>query len=196
MKTGIFLARMQPLHNAHMWMVEQACKENDKVIVVLGSANKKDMLRNPFEIGLRENLLREAISASIGLKEADKITVLDLPDWSQESDVQGRKEWGSYLYYNIVACAQCKDFTFYFSDNPDIMLGWFDDNIRERLSFRFFARTNLFEGLSATNIREAFMNDDKEYVKKYCPETVYRRFEGLKATWLDVSEDPKEDFTM
>jgi len=50
MRTGVFLARMQPVHNAHMYIVERACRENDKVIVMLGSANKKDMLRNPFDI--------------------------------------------------------------------------------------------------------------------------------------------------
>ncbi len=33
-KTGVFLARMQPVHNAHLWLGEKACKENDQVIVI------------------------------------------------------------------------------------------------------------------------------------------------------------------
>ena len=40
MKVGIFLARMQPLHNAHLWLIDKALEENDKVLIVLGSENK------------------------------------------------------------------------------------------------------------------------------------------------------------
>ena len=56
---GVFLARMQPVHNAHLFLVEKALEENDKVFIMLGSENKLDMLRNPFDISLRERMLRE-----------------------------------------------------------------------------------------------------------------------------------------
>ena len=59
MKVGIFLARMQPLHNAHLWLIDKALEENDKVLIVLGSENKVDMLRNPYNINLRKKMLRE-----------------------------------------------------------------------------------------------------------------------------------------
>ena len=57
-KYGVFLARMQPVHNAHLWLVDKALKENDKVLIVLGSENKVDMLRNPYKISLRKKMLR------------------------------------------------------------------------------------------------------------------------------------------
>ncbi len=44
----IFLARMQPLHNAHLYMVEKMISECEHVHVFLGSEKKKDMLRNPI----------------------------------------------------------------------------------------------------------------------------------------------------
>ena len=28
-KVGVFLARMQPLHNAHLYLVKKACEENE-----------------------------------------------------------------------------------------------------------------------------------------------------------------------
>ena len=56
MKVGVFLARMQPLHNAHLWLIDKALEENDKVLVVLGSENKVDMLRNPYNINLRKKV--------------------------------------------------------------------------------------------------------------------------------------------
>lgn len=62
-KCGVFLARMQPVHNAHLWLVNKALEENDKVLIVLGSENKVDMLRNPYDINLRKQMLRECLTA-------------------------------------------------------------------------------------------------------------------------------------
>ena len=33
-KVGVFLARMQPIHNAHLYMVEKACEECDEATVI------------------------------------------------------------------------------------------------------------------------------------------------------------------
>lgn len=86
-KYGVFLARMQPVHNAHLFLVEKAVEENEKVLIVLGSENKVDMLRNPYDISLRERMLRECF----GEKENRKLDVVTLPDWSMESDLDGAK---------------------------------------------------------------------------------------------------------
>ena len=61
-KYGVFLARMQPVHNAHLWLVNKALEENDRVLIVLGSENKVDMLRNPYGITLRKRMLRECLA--------------------------------------------------------------------------------------------------------------------------------------
>lgn len=48
MNIGVFLSRMQPLHIAHLGMIDKALSENDKVIVLIGSANKEGTIRNPI----------------------------------------------------------------------------------------------------------------------------------------------------
>ena len=98
-KYGIFLARMQPVHNAHLFMVNKALEECDKVLIVLGSENKVDMLRNPYGIELREQMLRECFNEY----QNEKITIVTLPDWSMESDIDNAKIWGRYFYYNVVS---------------------------------------------------------------------------------------------
>lgn len=60
-KYGVFLARMQPVHNAHLFLVGKALEESERVLIVLGSENKVDMLRNPYDISLREQMLRECL---------------------------------------------------------------------------------------------------------------------------------------
>lgn len=80
-KVGVFLARMQPVHKAHLQMVELACEECDRVVVILGSENKVDMLRNPFDITLRKAMLE----ASLPKGYREKVEVYEIPDWSMES---------------------------------------------------------------------------------------------------------------
>ncbi|MBR3893529.1 MAG: hypothetical protein IKJ35_00115 [Clostridia bacterium] len=49
---------------------------------------------------------------------------------------------------------------------------------------------------SATKIRNAFINKDVEYVKRYCPESVVSRFDELASYYHEVKKNPKEDFSM
>ncbi len=193
MKVGIFLARMQPLHNAHLWLIDKALEENDKVLVVLGSENKVDMLRNPYNITLRKKMLRECYDT----KKNRKLSVMTLPDWSMESDTDSDKIWGRYLYYNVVAKIGQKRFSIYYSDDIRFLDNWFKDTeVYEYITYRNFERANMFEGLSATKIRNAFINKDIDYIKKFCPPSVVSRFDELASYYDVVSKNPKSDFSM
>lgn len=192
-KYGVFLARMQPVHNAHLFLVEKAVEENEKVLIVLGSENKVDMLRNPYDISLRERMLRECF----GEKENRKLDVVTLPDWSMESDLDGAKIWGRYFYYNVVSRIGQKRFFLYYSDDPAILNSWFSDTeIYQYITYRVFERTEMFEGLSATKIREAFIRNDRAYIERYCPKPVVDRFEQLASYYVGVTEHPQPDFSM
>ena len=190
---GVFLARMQPVHNAHLFMVRQALNECDKVLVVLGSENKVDMLRNPYDIELREQMLRECFSK----EENQKLSIVTLPDWSMESDTESAKIWGNYFYYNVVSRIGQKKFSLYYSDGKEELDSWFSKTIAEQnITYRLFERSRLFEGLSATKIRQAFIDGDIDYIKKFCPDSVVRRFDYLASYYEEVIENPKEDFSM
>ena len=192
-KVGVFLARMQPVHNAHLFLVHKALEENDKVLIVLGSENKVDMLRNPYDISLREEMLRECLTD----EDNKKLEIVTLPDWSMESDKENDKTWGRYFYYNVVSRIFQKRFSIYYSDDPKILDDWFNDTeVREFITYRNFERSKLFEGLSSTKIRNAFINDDVDYIKEYCPESVQKRFDYLKKYYENVTLNPKDDFSM
>ncbi len=192
-KVGVFLARMQPVHNAHLFLVHKALEENDKVLIVLGSENKVDMLRNPYDISLREEMLRECLTD----EDNKKLEIVTLPDWSMESDKENDKTWGRYFYYNVVSRIFQKRFSIYYSDDPKILDDWFNDTeVREFITYRNFERSELFEGLSSTKIRNDFINDDIDYIKEYCPESVQKRFDYLKKYYENVTLNPKDDFSM
>lgn len=192
-KYGVFLARMQPVHNAHLYLINKALEENDKVLIVLGSENKADTLRNPYNIVLREQMLRECFDKS----QNEKLTIVTLPDWSMEGDVSNVEIWGRYFYYNVVSRIGQKKFSLYYSDSPSILDSWFaNTEVREYITYKLSERSQLFDGLSATKIRQAFIDNDVEYIKKYCPASVVNRFDYLASYYKDVTDNPKADFSM
>lgn len=196
MKIGVFLSRMQPLHIGHLGIIEKAISENDKVIVLIGSKNKSGTLRNPLGVKLRREILDEALKEKFGQVYEEKIIVSELPDWSMETEVETFLEWGRYLYYNIVSLAEQKEFSIYFSDEKELIQSWFEEELQERIKFRLFERNNMFDAVSSTKIRQAFLDEDKEYIEKSCPNAVIRRYDDIKRIIKNVNENPIDDYTM
>ena len=94
------------------------------------------------------------------------------------------------MYYNVVAEMKNKNFTMYFSDEPEIIENWFQDKtIRERIEIKTFERKNMFQNISSTKIRNAFFNNDKEYIKKSVPNAVMKEFESIKKIIDEVYEE-------
>ena len=181
MKVGVFLARMQPLHNGHLGVIKLARKQNDRVVVFIGSNDKSGTKRNPIHGELRKEILEESLIDIFGLEDYEKSFEIHLlNDWSAEDDFDGRNEWGKYLYYNIVSRVGEKDFNIYFSDNPQIMLSWFDNDMRHRINFTFLDREEMEDGISATKVRLAIKKQDKSVIETYCPETVQDRLEDIR----------------
>ncbi len=196
-KLGVFLARMQPLHIAHMYLVEKALEENERVAIVLGSANKEGMIRNPFDLKTRTKLLHKVLrDKKYSEEDINRITVFELPDWSYENDTNETLEWGRYLYYNIVSRTQTKKFSIYYSDDAEIIKNWFKGVPEDRITLRLFNRSNVYEGLSATKIREAILNEDQEYLEKYIPLIILDDVIELTTELEAVTNNPKEDFSM
>ena len=151
------------------------------------------MIRNPYNIQLREQMLRECFDKD----QNEKITITTLPDWSMESDVDSAEIWGRYFYYNVVSRIGQKRFSLYYSDDPAILDSWFKNTeVYQYITYRNFERNDIFDGLSATNIRQAFIDNNREYIKKFCPNSVVDRFDYLVSYYKNVTINPKEDFSM
>ena len=192
-KYGVFIGRMQPVHNAHLALINKALEENDKVLIVLGSSNKEGTYRNPYSVEMREQMLRECFNE----EQNEKITIATLPDWSTEDDEKEVKTWGRYFYYNVVSRIGQKRFSLYYSDELSILDSWFDNTeVKQYITYRHFDRDEVFDGLSATKIRQALLRNDKDYVKKYCPVSVMDRFDGLASLYEDAVNYPVDDFSM
>lgn len=172
---GVILARFQPIHNGHLALIEKACNENDKVLVLIGSIDKMNK-RNPIPWTIRRDMVVKALKER-GLSE--KVEVKELSDLSDES--HNDHEWGFYLYSNIVSLINQANFSIYYSDGFEIITSWFPGFIlRNNVSLSLLARNATESGISATQIREMIMKDDEE-LKKWVPSCVYENKEQIKA---------------
>lgn len=179
-KTGVILARFQPIHNGHLELINKAMNENEEVLILIGSADKLGA-RNPIPSHVRLDLVKTAVSK---LRESSKdiqssvfIDLLD--DLTTEED--NSHDWGFYLYSKIVDIIHKSTFTIYYSDGYEIITKWFPGFIlRNYVSLSLLARNSVVEGISATEIRRMIVSMDYENLKNYVPENVYRMKDTLK----------------
>jgi cytidyltransferase-like protein len=190
-KIGVIIARLQPIHNGHLALIEKAYKENDEVYVFIGSADKFNQ-RNPLPISLRLQLTNDAIKETFkphvhqmcdGEEELvggpDKIHVVPLDDLTDEND--NSHDWGFYLYSKIVSETYNPNFTIYYSDGFEIITTWFPSFLlRNNVSLSLLARNATVEGICATKIREYILKENDEELKKYVPKCVFEMRKTIK----------------
>ncbi len=108
-KTGLILGRFQPIHRGHLYLIETALQECDKVIIAIGSTNLHDE-KNPFTLEEREVLITKALDKTHLLDRVAKIVgVEDNPDddvWLANlilktggfDVVYGNNEWPNLIF--------------------------------------------------------------------------------------------------
>ncbi len=182
MKTGVILARLQPIHNGHLELIMKSVVENDETYVFIGSADKFNQ-RNPLPITLRMQLANEAIKHELGEQgiamSSAKIKVIPLDDLTDESD--NSHDWGFYLYSKIVTETGNPFFTIYYSDGFEIITTWFPGFIlRNNVSLSLLARGATCKGISATKVREMILSDNTEELANVVPPCVFDKRETIK----------------
>lgn len=75
-ETALFIGRFQPLHNAHVKVIEILCKKYKNVIVGIGSSQYNNTERNPYTYEQRVQMITET------MKELNltNYKIIDIPD--------------------------------------------------------------------------------------------------------------------
>ncbi len=63
MATALFVGRFQPLHKGHLHIISQALRDNERLVVVVGSAQEKNTLENPLSTEERMRMIEGALGA-------------------------------------------------------------------------------------------------------------------------------------
>ena len=58
-KLSLVRGRLNHIHNGHKMLIEKSREVSEKTLILLGSAQEKGTLRNPFSIDTRKRLLEK-----------------------------------------------------------------------------------------------------------------------------------------
>jgi len=113
-KVGLVIGRFQPFHLGHQYLIEQALKHAEKLVIGIGSSNVEDE-NNPYNVGLREEFVKEFLKQeNLEDKVLKLVYIPDVPDdeeWYRIAQkltgdvdvVIGDNSWvnGIYVKHNI-----------------------------------------------------------------------------------------------
>jgi len=78
MTTGFFWARVNPPHAGHLWIIKKALSQVDRLVIVIGSSERKNQKDNPFSGAERKKML-DAYLKEEGI-DMTRVKVFALPD--------------------------------------------------------------------------------------------------------------------
>lgn len=92
MKIGVVIGRFQPFHAGHAALIDQAARETDQVIVVLGSSNRCRSIKNPFTVAERKSVIINWASTMSWYVKKPLLEFVSAPDnlykeWSWKSEI-------------------------------------------------------------------------------------------------------------
>lgn len=126
-KTGLIIGRFQPFHLGHQYLLEEALKQCEQVVVGIGSANITDE-DNPYSYDLRKRMVEAFLQTEKVEERVSRIfPSMDIPSddlWLQKTIEQsgpfdvviGNNDWVNGIFrnagYRILEIAHYKRFLY------------------------------------------------------------------------------------
>ncbi|QQG44191.1 MAG: adenylyltransferase/cytidyltransferase family protein [Candidatus Roizmanbacteria bacterium] len=82
-KTGLIIGRFQPFHKGHLFLINEALKQVDSIIIGIGSASVKDK-NNPFSFEERKEFITRSLQKHNLLQKV--ISILPINDYPSDDD--------------------------------------------------------------------------------------------------------------
>jgi len=70
------IGRFQPFHNGHLQVIRGVSRQQDEVIIAIGSANESHTPRNPFTAGERYHMIQASLEAG----DIENYSIVPVPD--------------------------------------------------------------------------------------------------------------------
>lgn len=165
MRVSFIVGRMQPLHDGHVHIINEAISIADRTIVLIGSSNEYRTTRNPFTFEERSDLVYSVFS--------DKVTCLPL------IDIHSNKSWIEAVEDILFSFTSEEDeIIFVYCDKDNSTL---DSNNLLKDKFKLYPVKNS-TGLDATNIRKLFYENSIESITGVPEQTIefLSKFNSIK----------------
>ncbi len=136
MKRAFFVGRFQPLHNAHLKVIKSILKDNDEIIIGIGSSQEKDTFENPFSFKERKEMITKCLKE----EKISRFRILPVPDLFDD------RKWVDYIIRKI------PKFNSVYSGNPWTIRCFRKNKVNIK-------KIRLIKGLSSTIIRDRMIKD-------------------------------------
>ena|SRR3989338_7094329 len=91
MTRALFIGRFQPLHKAHLEVIKNILKENDKIFIAIGSSQESNTKENPFSAEERKDMI-DAVMKANRIKNYE---IAEIPDFFDDG------KWCGYIQEKI-----------------------------------------------------------------------------------------------
>ena len=163
-KLGIVIGRFQTFHKGHQMIIDKALELCENVGVFIGSSQESGTEKNPFTYEMRESFLRKIYG--------DAIYIYPLPD----AGLGNNSKWGDYVLENVTArFGACPDLLV--SGKEKRRVDWFDGVKGLSIAELYIPKTI---DISASRMREMFINDEFDVWKTYCDERLWSSFVEMR----------------
>lgn len=181
-KIAVFIGRFQPFHNGHAKIVNHCIENYDKTIILVGSTNRCESIKQPFNFELTQESITSYIESNF--KQADfcieplRDFIYNDTKWiSQVEDIvfEQKSAFGSEKTSVTLVGHSRDDSSYYLKIFPNFL-------IEELPSF--------CNDISGTDIREKYLKD--EDISEYVPKDTMKIISALP---IDKKEKLKKEMT-
>ena len=177
-RLGLVLGRFQGMHIGHEAVIRKALSVCDRVIVLIGSADKSGTGQNPFPVTLRKEML-EAVFPR--LSKNGRLILEPLNDLG----VGNVPAWGDYVLKSAEKAAGEVECVVY--GDEDKCRTWFPNHP----DLRYISLNRAVIDINATKLRKIILDGDEEAYRKYTAKGLHPYFPELQRILREVSEKEK-----
>ncbi len=171
---GLVVGRFQHFHIGHKFLVDNAYKLCDRVLILVGSAQEYGTLRNPYPTSTRIDVIREIYG-----EDTENLMVKELNDLTNENDITA--DWGRYVLRNVKTHIRKKPNIMVYGDD-EFRSKWFAAEDRKGIAELIVSRDDI--PICATKLREALVKDDFDYWSKFVDEKTHKMYDRLRSELL------------
>lgn len=175
---GVVCGRFGHEQIGHKSLFDFGLKMCRRVYIIVGSAQERGTLRNPFSVETRIKVIKETYP---GIQES-RLVVAGLNDMTNELDVN--EEWGKYLKEHIESKMH-KFANLMIYGNDEFRSRWFASEDLVNTAELVVPRSTI--PVSGTQVRGLLTIDAEREWQKCTPELVHYMYSQLRAELMGVS---------
>ncbi|MBR0302918.1 MAG: adenylyltransferase/cytidyltransferase family protein [Clostridia bacterium] len=162
---GIIVGRFQGVHRGHLMMIDAALSVCGEVGVFIGSSQESGTNKNPFSYDIRYKMLHRVYG--------DAIKIFPLPD----AGLGNCAAWGEYVIKNVTE-RMGRAPELFVSGKEERRASWLEGDVGSGIAELYIPKTI---DISASRMREFFVNGERESWKEYTPPGLWDMFDSLRA---------------